>query len=323
MMSSGEVIDAAIRVYQQLGWTFLRLTLVPSLFCLASIVFFFDYVLPSYFVTSNASSQSVQMGEMAFTTALALFIAAPLFVIGLAFASAIVTRLVSDFMLGNPPNVDEALAGARRITWRMVWLLLRVILLSSVGTLVALGLLMISGALGSSTSESDATAGIVLVLAILGFVVGGVTFLWVWQRSALAPAAMVLEDRGVKEASQRSTSLLKSHPYHGTGAGTVWLVYLLLFVLYLLMVNGVGGSLAELGFPDNVRGWMAGIPFAGLFTEALRLVPLLIAVWTLVPIWAATMTIIYYDRRIRLEGYDIEALAQDVWRADRARRFDV
>ena len=33
------------------------------------------------------------------------------------------------------------------------------------------------------------------------------------------------------------------------------------------------------------------------------------------------VTTILSERRIRLEGYDIEALAKDIWRADKHRRF--
>jgi hypothetical protein len=134
---------------------------------------------------------------------------------------------------------------------------------------------------------------------------------------------MTLEGTTVREAARRSSTLLKSYGFHGSGGQTVWMLYSLLVLLWLLVGVGIGQSLELVGFPDNMRGLISGLPFSPLILEALRLVPTFLVIWTLTPVWAATTTIIYYDRRIRLEGYDIEALAEDVWRADRSRRFEL
>ena len=51
------------------------------------------------------------------------------------------------------------------------------------------------------------------------------------------------------------------------------------------------------------------------------LLPYFLSLWVTIPVWAVTVTIIYYERRVRLEGYDIEALAQDVWHPNREDRL--
>jgi hypothetical protein len=323
IMTGNEVIDVAIRVYQALGWTFLRLTVVPSLFCLAAVTFFLRYVWPQYFQTKNAHSESGQLIEMASTTGLAFFVAAPLFILGISYISVIVTRLVSDYMLGNVPSAAAAESRARKLLMNLFWLNVRETLLASGGFLVSLGLLALASYLGTVTSENDATAGVILIVAWLGIIGGGVVFLAVISRHALAPAIMTLEDASIGESAKRSATLLKSYARHGSGAGSVWTLYFLLMFLWLMVGGGIAGSLALIGYPENVRALVNGLPFAPIVVAAIGLVPSFLVIWTLSPVWAATTTIIYYDRRIRLEGYDIEALAEDVWRADRSRRFDV
>jgi hypothetical protein len=173
------------------------------------------------------------------------------------------------------------------------------------------------------TSETDVTAGIVFLIACFAFGVAGGVFLWVFARHALAPAAMVLEGASVGQAVRRSVHLMRRDRVHGSGGGTIWLLFVLLVLLYLLMQFGVGGSLEAVGYPETVRGWISGLPLSGVIVEALALLPTFVVIWTLVPLWSAATTILYYDRRIRLEGYDIEALAEEVWRADKSHRFDL
>jgi hypothetical protein len=322
-MQSSEVIDTAIRVYQILGWTFLKITIVPTLFCVAAVAFFLRYVWPSYFITQSPTSNAQQMAEVATTTGLALFVAAPLFIIGVSYTSVIVTHLVSDYMVGNAPSAEAAEAKGRQLMGKLFLLNLRETLLASGGILVSLGLLALSSYIASVTSENDAAAALVLIVAWIGLVVGVVFFFYIISKHALAPAILTLENTTVRAASKRSSVLLKSYGFHGSGGGTVWLLYALLLVLWLLVGVGISQSLELFGFPQNMRGLISALPFAPVILEALLLLPTFLVIWTLTPVWAATTTIIYYDRRIRLEGYDIEALAEDVWRADRSRRFEL
>ncbi|MFI5386225.1 MAG: hypothetical protein ACHQ50_08905 [Fimbriimonadales bacterium] len=323
IMSGSEVIDVAIRVYQVLGWTFLKLTIVPTLFSLAALSFFRIYVWPNYFVSADPGSEGAQMLEMVSNTGLALFVAAPLFILGLSYTSVVVTQLVSDYMVGNVPSAEAAESQGRQLLPKLFWLNLREILIASGGSLVALGILALAGHLGYVTSESDATAGWVVVAAVIGFAVGAISFFVVVSRHSLAPAILTLEKSTIGEAAKRSTTLLKTYGIHGSGGGTVWGLYLLLIVLWLLVGGGISLSLDTIGLPDIIRREVSGLPFSGIIIEAIGLLPTFLVLWTLTPVWAAATTIIYYDRRIRLEGYDIEALAEDVWRSDKSRRFEL
>jgi len=322
IMTGNEIVDVAIRVYQVLGWTFLKLSIIPSLFCLAAVSFFL-YVWPDYFVTQHPGSEVGQFGELISNTGLILFVAAPLFVLGISYTSVVVTQIVSDYMVGNVPSPEAAEARGRLLLPKLFWLNMREILMACGGIIGALAILVLAAHLGYSTDSSDPIAGVVLLLAIVGFGGGAIMFLWVLSRHSLAPAVLTLEDTSIGEAAKRSSALLKAYGMHPSGSPGVWGLYVLLSLLFLLVWGGISLSLATFDIGALIQHGIRGIPLAPVISGAVSMLPVLLTIWTLTPVWSVATTIIYYDRRIRLEGYDIEALAEDVWRADRSRRFDL
>lgn len=322
-MASGEVIDTAVRIYQQLGWTFLKATVFPTLLIVAALAFIGSYVLPSFFTTKDASSLSTQYGEVVFAIGLALFVGGPLIIIGVSATTAIVTQLVSDFMLGNVPSIDGAIRAAKRTIGTLIRVHFWEFLLACSGILAAFGLSILSSMLDQSTSQSNVVAGLVAILAFGGFSFGGLIFLVVISRHAIAAPIAVLEGLGPRAASKRSVQLMKGSGAIASGYGHVWSVYVVLFFVSCLVALGLAGFLAIVGFHDRFASLFDNVPYGGLLINAVELVPLFLWVWTLVPVWATAVAIIYYERRIRLEGYDIEALAADVWRTDRQTRFEL
>ncbi|MEQ1936128.1 MAG: hypothetical protein ABL962_19915, partial [Fimbriimonadaceae bacterium] len=97
----------------------------------------------------------------------------------------------------------------------------------------------------------------------------------------------------------------------------------IVFILLLLLAAGIGSGIGLLFSFDEFNVWLESSSGADLSTKLLEIIPTFLAIWLLVPVWAVTTTLIYFERRVRLEGYDIEALAQDVWRNDRDHRFEL
>lgn len=322
-MTSSEIIDSAIRVYQQLGWTFLKLTVVPTLFIVAAIAFVTQYVLPAFFVTKDASSLSTQFGEVAFAVGLAAFVGGPLLVMGVSATTAIVIQLVSDYMLGNVPSSEAAIRAAKRTLITLFRVHFWELLLSCGGIVAAIGLSILSSLLDKTIQNESVIAGLIALCALCGFGVGGLMFLVIVSRHALSAPIAVLENVGPRAASKRSVQLMKGMGPIVSGYGNVWSLYAVLFFVSLITYVGLGQVLGQLGYPDRFASYLDNLPFSGVLIEALRLIPTFLWVWSIVPVWSATITIIYYERRIRLEGYDIEALAADVWRSDRQNRFEL
>ena len=111
-------------------------------------------------------------------------------------------------------------------------------------------------------------------------------------------AAIVAERAGPFRSMGRSWGLTRGHWWRVFG--TLLVVALISLVLYLAVVAGLGGAIAT---SDD----MSEFTYATL-TTALTVI--LFAI--LYPLVASIITVIYYDLRVRNEGFDLQLLAQGV-----------
>lgn len=322
-MTTGEVLDMALRVYRNLGWTFLRLTVIPSLFCLGGIGFVVFYVLPSLFVTRHGTDINGQLGETATAVALAFLVGGPLFLIGLAYISAVVIHMTSDYMLGRPIRPEQAAKTAVSRVPALLLVSLRELAISVSGVLVALGIMGLGAVISQHTDSDSPWGGLVVLCGSFGLVAGALVFLYVASTHGLAPAISVLEGEGGNKAAQRSTWLMKAQLGHVSGIGTLFSAFGLMVFAGLIEWAGFASLFAVLDLDRHVEDLVSGSSLGGLIETAFGLIPPFLVVWTVLPLWAATVTIVYYERRIRLEGYDIEALAEEIGSGERTSRFDV
>jgi hypothetical protein len=321
-MNPSEVFNASLKVYRQLGWTYLRLTLVSSTFCLAGIAFDLNYAYPSLLVTSHAGNAGAQLGEAATALALALFVGGPLFLIGCGYTCAVVIQLTSNYMLGRPLDTDQAVQGARSVFGKLVGVALRELVIASGGIILGAGVMGL-GALLSSGHQASASGAWLFGIGSLGIALGFCGFVAVVATHSLAPAILLIERLSASQAAKRSAYLLKAQLTHPSGLPTFFVTLFILFFAGVLEWASISIILGVLEVGQHVDGFLTGIPFAGVLVSAFRLLPPFVAVWTLLPIYATCVTLMYYERRIRLEGWDIETLAAETVRTDTANRFDV
>lgn len=322
-MSTGELGDFAMRVYQSLGIPILRLTAIPSLFTFAGIAFVLWVFLPMLSVTQDPDSIATQVGEAATVLLLALGVAAPVSLFGFAFSSGVIVKLISDYVLGSVPDAAAAIRTGREASKRMVGLLLYGMLIACSGILASTGLLLLSAWLDSVSSDNGATAGVVAVLGVMGYIFGTLLFLVVVSRYVLAPAAVVLENRRSRDAARRSVELLRSNRAQPNGYSAVAMLYFQVLVVGLILAPSIG---ILMGLVDLESGAAAfsGAPILGpALLFLLKMLPLYLFIWVTVPVWCATTTLMYYERRIRLEGYDIDLLARDMARSRKETRFEL
>jgi hypothetical protein len=135
--------------------------------------------------------------------------------------------------------------------------------------------------------------GIMIAVGFLGILVGA---LLVAALVILSPAALLFERIGVFSAIGRSFELVK---------GRYWAIVLLVLVIFLaFLVIGVvfGGILGAVAGAAGSEDETAGAIVSFLSNTALT------AVTT--PLFAAIVTVLYFDQRVRKEGFDLQLLAE-------------
>jgi hypothetical protein len=144
----------------------------------------------------------------------------------------------------------------------------------------------------------------VFIFAI-GFILLIVPGIWIGTKLSMIFPAVVFERKGPFGAIGRSWSLTRGNFWRTLG--TLVVVFLITFVLQLVLGGVVGGIL--------------GASDSGELTVAIVLTLVnLITLALTYPLWAAVSTVLYYDLRVRNEGFDLQLLAQGMG-AD-ATRFD-
>jgi len=130
-----------------------------------------------------------------------------------------------------------------------------------------------------------------LILLVIPFFVFMIWFMF-------AQAIVVLEGRAGRDALKRSKAL--GTGYHWRNAGVYALVLVIIFVIGLLL-GGVIGFVAALLSVEVDQWWF-------------RTLQAVIQMGVFMPLLFVTITLIYYDLRVRKEGYDAQALAEELAR---------
>ena len=327
--AASELVDTALRIYQRQGLRFLRLTALPSLFCMAALIFVMDYIWPSFASTRDSSNLGVQALEVVVTVLIGVFVCGPLLLTGLTYGSSIVVWLTSAELNNKAPNEMEAQRFARAALPKLFVQNLRELLLSTSGVLVAVAVMLLGSALTALTPADSPVAGLVALIGVLGLIFGGLIFLFIVSLDALVVPTTVLEGLTGKAASKRSRSLLAiprhrnlSGPSIPSGYGPIWNIYLASLFVFFGAFYTLTIVLKMLSVEGRVGVWLGNSFLKTIVSLAVQMIPLYTAVWLVIPIWATAITVIYYDRRVRLEGYDIFALNEAI-SEDRESRFSI
>jgi hypothetical protein len=147
---------------------------------------------------------------------------------------------------------------------------------------------------------------VVVVISIAGFVLLILPGIWLSVKLCMTFSAIAFERAGPFAGIGRSWRLTRGNWWRVFG--TLLVVFLIAFVVNFALTAVLGIVAAG---ADN----LSELAFALLAT----LITLLTYVLTY-PLWASVLTVIYYDLRVRNEGFDLQLLAQGVG-AD-ASRFE-
>lgn len=307
-MSTGDVIDRAVRLYRRNFIPLVAIVAVPTFIgYVVSLMFWYGY---TSLLTGASGSRAVPVSGIWMLAMGGL--GYPVWMFALLVTVAGLCRVVGDhLMLNEPITFRKCFAAAKRrlgaITL-MGLLLLAMIFVAYIAVAIVLFILMMAvglivGAIAAS-GLPQWIATVILVITVI-VVVAAVLFLVcvVVARLVFLPQVVMIEGEPAGNALGRAIRLGKGNWYRvaAISAFTYFVSFSLLSALTLPVLAGLylAGVLTAEFFVSP--GW--SIVYTS-FRDISGLLSL--------PIWIVSFTLLYFDSRVRQEAYDVDLLAREI-----------
>lgn len=310
-MTTSELMDATLRIYRNEGRRMLALTLVPALFAFAGLTFYLHLVFPRFFTTMNPDSPNAQVLEVLIAFGLSLVSALPLLLLGLGWLNGLVIRVTADFVHGKNPETRDVLRSARSVLKNLFLQL--VLLTGNMLVLPLLGFVLMVASARLSHMGHDVGVGLTFMAGLLALMVAFFMVPVVVVRSGVAPVACVVERLGPRASMARSKELMQGRKGLPSALDRLMNLALLGGLTFIVILVGLAGGFAMIG----ISAWLSqtlplNLP-AQWISNGLTIFPWFAALWLSAPLWGIGTTLLYYDRRSRLEAYDIEMHAREAF----------
>lgn len=293
-LTLGELLDRAFTLYRRNLWLFVGIMAVPSAFGLVFNIFTETInrmvASPGGFPAAMADPDQAVM--VIATMVAGMLLAMVAYFIVYAVALGAMTLAVSELYQERTTSIGEVYRRMRPRLGGLVWLMLGIGI--RVGLVGGAGIVAVTAI---STGLAMATSPIVMPLMLLpGLAVVGGLCLFMVLRWGVAVPALVLEDRGARDAIRRSIELTRGRLGRvfllAVCASIITYAALMLFQGPFLAGAIFAGPDTMLSFWLTIVGMVAGT-IGATFTG---------------PIMIVGLALLYYDARVREEGLDLQMM---------------
>jgi hypothetical protein len=297
-LSLGELLDRSFTYYRKYFWVLVGIMAIPQLFAVALSVF--SQALQASSASPPAAPtpepEAAAMAGYIVGAILGFLGAVILYMLVYSVALGATTLAVSEIHLTQSTSVRSAYRKMKGKVWRLVDLIFSILLRAGACFLVVL---VAMGVLGGMAGQAGTGPGMILgVLGVLAaFVLSLVAAVLVILRYGVAIPALVLERISAREALKRSVKLTK----------------------------GFLGRVFLIGLMMTIVSWVVASIFQGPFLVAIFVLAMK---HTQPPLWLNTLSavaggvggalsgpllmiplaLLYYDLRVRKEGFDLEVM---------------
>jgi hypothetical protein len=292
-LAVGELFDRAFVLYRRHFSLFVGITSVPGLFALIMTLAqqaLTTTTMPQPAASGNADAAVLVDNLMLIVSLFAgLMVALVVYWVVYMIALGATTFAVSEIYVGRTVTIPEVYGRMRGRIGALILLLLLIGI--RIGGLVLVGTLVVGMSTAFGALLSSILGGLFAVLTAL-VLIAGCTFMAL--RYSLSIPALVLEELGPGDAIRRSIALTQGRLGRvflmGICATLVAYAALILFQGPFVAAAMFAGLETNHGFWLNVLGAVAGTIGTTLTT----------------PFLIIGLAVIYYDARIREEGFDLE-----------------
>lgn len=312
-LALSEQLDLVSAIYRQLGPQICRATALPMLLAYFGLVAMQILVLPQLsFTNVRAGAGWQEQGTDIFVRILAgPIVGVPLVLLAMGYVQSVVGLITTQHLLGQ--TISPVRAQARTLERLKVLLgsVLAIMCMSSSIPIIG-ALLLVTGASVENQTSGEVASVLAMILLVASIV-------WVpgsLNNQALVPMISVCENLNVRETFARNKLLLSKFvinkvTVHGSGRelfGQVWAIFFLIAI-----ITGVGfSSFVGMFSIAEESGKILGYGSAAVIIKAfLNMLPWFLALWCAITLWSVACAVVYFDRRMRIEGLDIELLAKE------------
>ena len=287
-LTLGELFDRAFVLYRRHFWLFVGITAIPGLFALIM-------ALAQQAMQNVANAAAAPDASPEANAALALWIAVAVIVAFIAYgvvytiSLGATTYAVSEIYMGRKTTIVDVY---RKVRPRIGWLLMLMLAMAlRLGGVVLAGTIAAIFAGVAAAVIHPIVGGTLMVLAFLGMFA---LLVLIALRYSLAVPAMILEHLGANASLRRSVELTR---------GRIGRVFLLM--LCAVMVTYATALLFQ--GPFVAAAFMAGLETrTAMWLNIVSAFTGTIGTTLTAPFMIIGLALLYYDARIREEGFDLE-----------------
>lgn len=302
-LSIGELLDRTFTYYRNNFWLFVGIVAAPQVAMVAVSVFVQSLRLTSPFAAPAKDPAEIFARFPALIAGIGItmmvFMVAAIIIYSLIQGA--VAFALSEVHQGRATTIKAAFQSLRGKTWRLFDAVfsigLRVIgiyflMMLGFGLVVAVPVGLSFG--GRPNPILILVAGLLILLGMLAAIVLGPYFM---MRYSLVVPALVLENLTARQAIERSVKLAK---------GNIWKIFLIFVLMYMIgavVVSVFQGPFIVAGFVIAARH---GLP--PLWLQILSAISGGIGGTLSGPLIAIALTLLYFDARVRKEGFDLQLM---------------
>jgi len=291
-LSVGELFDRAFTLYRRNLWLFVGIIALPAVFALAMTIlmqFAQRLMMTDLLAASDDPELAASTGLAVIGLMGGVFVFFIIYWVVYMIALGAATYAVSELYVGRVSSVKQAYAGMRGRIGPLIVLLL-LVGLRVLAVAVAGGIVLAIG-VGMGAFVHPVVSGLVMVFGMLALFLG-VSFMML--RYGMTVPSLVVERLSPSGAIRRSIALTKGRLWRVVllvvCAMAVTYAAMLIFQMPFALAALFAGPDSTLGFWLNIVGAVTGT-IGTTFTT---------------PFLVIGLALLYYDARIREEGFDLE-----------------
>ncbi|HJQ25761.1 MAG TPA: zinc ribbon domain-containing protein [Blastocatellia bacterium] len=307
-MSTGDVIDRAVRLYRRNFGPLIAIVAVPTLIgYVISLMFWYGY--------SNVVLNAATPGRMPADAVLLMIIGMAGYpVSGLILLLTVcgMARVVGDnLMMGEPITFRRCFAAVRGKVGQVILLglLIMALLFGVYMALVvlvfvlALAIMLVGGLIASMHLPQWMIVLLMVIVILLSIAAALFAISFVVARIVFMPQVLMIEGESVGSALGRAFKL---------GKGNWHRVLAIMLFTYFITLSLMGAMTITTAAVLYLTGFLEGASLTNPLWNILYTSFNDIARMLSLPIWIVSFTLLYFDSRVRKEAYDIELLAREV-----------